>query len=348
MEKKYQVFVSSTYIDLLEERKEVTQALLELDCIPIGMELFPAADEDQWSFIKSVIDDCDYYLLILAGRYGSCSENGLSYTEMEYRYAIESGKPVIAFLHQEPETIPAKFTETDKEMQDKLSEFRGLAQKKLCKFWKTPTELSAVVGRSIVQLKKRSPATGWVKADLVPDEGASQEILRLKNEIEKLKDELSNQVGTGIDINELAQGEELFTFPFTAKAKHSWNEYAEAELQVTMSWNSIFSSLAPSMADESDERNLKSRLNQTVLKAEETNIDSQKHFSGYEQSAIVEGDIFETIIVQFRALGLIQKSTKNRSVKDKQTYWSLTDKGDALLVGLRAIKKMANRVARGV
>lgn len=340
MEKKYQVFVSSTYIDLLEERKEVTQALLELDCIPIGMELFPASDEDQWSFIKSVIDDCDYYLLILAGRYGSCSESGLSYTEMEYRYAIETGKPVIAFLHQEPETIAAKFSEKDKDMQDKLSDFRELAQKKLCKFWKTPTELSAVVGRSIVQLKKRSPAVGWVKADLVPDEGASQEILRLKNEIDKLKGELSAQVGTGIDLNELAQGEELFSFPFTAKAKHGWNEYEEAELQATISWNSIFASLAPSMADESDERNLRARLNQFVVKAEEKNINKQNNFSGYELSAIVEGDIFETVIVQFRALGLIQKSTKNRSVKDKQTYWSLTDKGDSLLVGLRAIKKI--------
>ncbi|MDO2436859.1 DUF4062 domain-containing protein [Aeromonas veronii] len=339
MEKKYQVFVSSTYIDLLDERKEVTQALLELDCIPIGMELFPASDEDQWSFIKSVIDDCDYYLLILAGRYGSCSESGLSYTEMEYRYAIETGKPVIAFLHQEPETIAAKFSEKDKDMQDKLSNFRMLAQKKLCKFWKTPTELSAVVGRSIVQLKKRSPATGWVKADLVPDEGASQEILRLKNEIDKLKGKLSAQVGTGIDIGELAQGEELFSFPFTAKAKHGWNDYVEAELQATISWNSIFASLAPSMADESDERNLKIRLNQTVVKIEEEKINKQKHFSGYELSAIVDGDVFETVIVQLRALGLIQKSTKNRSVKDKQTYWRLTDKGDSLLVGLRAIKK---------
>jgi hypothetical protein len=34
------------------------------------MELFPAADEDQWSLIIGVIDECDYYLLILGGRYG--------------------------------------------------------------------------------------------------------------------------------------------------------------------------------------------------------------------------------------------------------------------------------------
>ena len=80
MEKRYQVFVSSTYADLREERQRVIQALMEMDCIPSGMELFPAADEEQWHFIRKVIDDCDYYLLIIGGRYGLTPE-GLSYTE---------------------------------------------------------------------------------------------------------------------------------------------------------------------------------------------------------------------------------------------------------------------------
>jgi hypothetical protein len=41
MDRRYHVFVSSTYEDLREERREVMQALLALDCIPTGMELFP-------------------------------------------------------------------------------------------------------------------------------------------------------------------------------------------------------------------------------------------------------------------------------------------------------------------
>jgi Domain of unknown function (DUF4062) len=98
VDKRYQVFVSSTFLDLAEERKQVIQALLELDCIPYGMELFQASDDDQWTLIKRVIDDCDYYLVIIAGRYGSM-KGGVSYTEMEYDYAISQNKPVIAFLH---------------------------------------------------------------------------------------------------------------------------------------------------------------------------------------------------------------------------------------------------------
>ena len=64
MDKRYQVFVSSTYADLKEERSRVIQTIMELDCIPAGMEIFPAIDEEQFNFIKKIIDDCDYYLLI--------------------------------------------------------------------------------------------------------------------------------------------------------------------------------------------------------------------------------------------------------------------------------------------
>jgi hypothetical protein len=70
MNRRYQVFVSSTYEDLREERQEVMHALLELDCIPSGMELFPATSDDQWTLIRKVIDDCDYYVAIIGGRYG--------------------------------------------------------------------------------------------------------------------------------------------------------------------------------------------------------------------------------------------------------------------------------------
>ena len=120
MEKRYQVFVSSTFADLQDERKKVIQTLLELDCIPAGMELFPATDEDQFEFIKRIIDDCDYYLLIIGGRYGSVTSEGISYTELEYEYALESGLKVIALLHEKPEQIPNGKSEQNPELRIRL------------------------------------------------------------------------------------------------------------------------------------------------------------------------------------------------------------------------------------
>ena len=102
--------------------------------MPAGMELFPAANDDQWNWIKRVIDESDYYVVILAGRYGSVSQKtALSYTEMEYRYALEIGKPVIGFVHEDPKQLPAKYYEADPALREKLERFRELVQSKLCK-----------------------------------------------------------------------------------------------------------------------------------------------------------------------------------------------------------------------
>ena len=131
MDKRYQVFISSTYADLQEERQEVIQARLELDCIPAGMELFPAASEDQRTLIKKVIDDSDFYMVIIAGRYGSLGPDGLSYTEMEYRYALDSGKPIIGFVHRSLGDLAASRSESTDEGKAKLGAFRDLVQKPL-------------------------------------------------------------------------------------------------------------------------------------------------------------------------------------------------------------------------
>ena len=137
MEQRYQVFVGSTFRDLEAERQEVLHALLELDCIPSGMELFPAANETQWNLIKRVIDACNYYVLILGGRYGSIGPDGIGYTEMEYRYALKTSKPVVAFLHRNPGKIIADNSETSAEGKQNLHAFRELVEKKLCKHWES-------------------------------------------------------------------------------------------------------------------------------------------------------------------------------------------------------------------
>lgn len=189
MRKRYQVFVSSTYTDLRRERQEVMQALLELDCFPAGMELFPAADDDKWTVIKRKIDDCDYYIVILAGRYGSLGPDGKSFTQLEYEYAVSRGKPVIAFLHKDPRKLPAENTESEPEQEKKLNDFRRRVEEKAVRYWTTPEGLGSVVSRSLYKLIEEKPAPGWVKADSVASQEATQEILDLKRQVEELQHE---------------------------------------------------------------------------------------------------------------------------------------------------------------
>lgn len=88
------------------------EAIIELNCFSAGMEMFPATDTEQFEYIKSIIDDSDYYVVVIAGKYGSISEDGISYTEKEFDYAITKGIPVLTFVKREIESLPANKIES--------------------------------------------------------------------------------------------------------------------------------------------------------------------------------------------------------------------------------------------
>lgn len=181
MEKKYQVFVSSTYEDLKEERKSITQALLESNCIPSGMELFPASNKKSWDIIKRVIDESDYYLLVIAGKYGSTKKNSkgieVGYTEMEYNYAKRKKKPIIAFVHSDVDNIISKKVEKTEKGKELLEQFKNkvLKSQKQVSFWNDTGTLISAIKTSIQELIKSTPATGWIKVDSVNEQYFGEE-----------------------------------------------------------------------------------------------------------------------------------------------------------------------------
>jgi hypothetical protein len=337
MEKKYQVFISSTYNDLLEERSEVMQALLELDCIPVGMELFPAADDDQWTLIKRLIDDCDYYVLIVAGRYGTIHPNqGTSYTQMEYEYAVKQNIPVIAFLHKNPDNIASGKTDNNIESKGKLDIFKARVSEKLCKYWETPAELGGVVSRSLVKLIKEKPRAGWVKSTYVPDEDTNKTMLDLRKQIDNLEEELKKRnIKLETDDEMLAQGDDVFFLSGTAKRWNMQSSTKDEPFKVATTWNDFFSILSPLMVHEISEYDIRATIKKYVIKTLYPGFTETMYLQGVEIE--INEDVFQTIKIQLRALDLIAPSNKKRSVKDTDTYWTLTDKGDNLMVQLRAI-----------
>lgn len=162
--KKYQVFVSSTYTDLKNERMAVMQCLLDNDCIPVGMEQFAASNMSQMEYIKRMLDDCDYYILILAGRYGSLDRDGIGFTEKEYDYALSKKIPIMSFLHDNIENLPVAAFERDEEGKKRLLAFRDkVSREKMVKFYANIGDLKAAVVTSINKCKQDYPAVGWVR-----------------------------------------------------------------------------------------------------------------------------------------------------------------------------------------
>lgn len=351
MDIKYQVFVSSTFKDLVDERQEVIQALLELDCIPVGMELFPAADDDQWTLIQRLIDDCDYYILIIGGRYGSLNDKGISYTQMEYEYAVSKEIPVLSFLHKKPELITIGKSDNNPELQKKLETFKELAQKKVCKYYETSVELGSIVSRSLVKQIKDKPRTGWIKADNFLNEESAKELIDLRLQVDTFKRQLfSSDIKAPKGTEDLSQGDDFFKIDFSHRS--DWDQFGSVysgsnkAKQIELTWNQIFAVISPLLIDEAKELSLTSPINDLITKTHKENERKEAEKSNTKLSPsflsknyALTKEAFHTIIIQFKALGLITMSDKKRSIKDNGKYWTLTFYGENLMTKLRSIKR---------
>lgn len=322
MNKKYQVFVSSTFEDLQEERKKVMEALLQMNCFPVGMEYFNASDESQWDVIKSLIDECDYYVLIVAGRYGSIEEStGKSYTQKEYEYALSINIPTIAFLYKDDSSLPRAKTEIDPMICSKLELFKNDVKKHLCKFWESSDQLASQVVLSLNSLIHTKPRIGWVKGDVTVSSEASAEILKLRNEIDDLNKKLQEvEIRQPVGTEDLSQGDDVIILSYFTDIGDSEEE--------RISWNDLLSLLGPHMLVESSEEDLKNALDEHF-----------RFYIGYNRTWLIVEEDFRRVIVQMLALGLIQESTRTHSTSDKNIYWTLTPWGRNLLLRLKAIRR---------
>ena len=165
-DKKYQIFVSSTYTDLIKAREEVIKVILSLYQIPIGMEMFSADNDEQWSIIKSTIDNSDYYLLIIGHRYGSVTREDISYTEKEFDYAKQNNIPVIAFVRDRNHPTKPNERDSDPVKTKKLESFvEKVLANSMCDFWQHENELGQKVAIALTKIFFKTPRTGWIRSD---------------------------------------------------------------------------------------------------------------------------------------------------------------------------------------
>ncbi|WP_281823859.1 DUF4062 domain-containing protein [Jannaschia rubra] len=192
-DKRYSVFISSTFEDLKAERQAVQDVIISAGDFPVQMESFPAADEGQFEFIKSLIDECDYYVLIVAGRYGAVADEGISYTEQEYNHAISKGIPVLVMLHGDRGSIPVNKSEDSQEGKRRLNAFIATVEKnRLRKNWTTTDALKLAVREALDHAKATKPAVGWVRGDTTASLEALEELNQIRKENLRFRDEIGS------------------------------------------------------------------------------------------------------------------------------------------------------------
>ncbi|AUZ80322.1 DUF4062 domain-containing protein [Aeromonas sp. ASNIH1] len=334
MNKRYQVFVSSTYADLQDERAKVIQTLMEMDCIPAGMELFPAMDEEQFEFIKKIIDDCDYYLLILGARYGSISvDDGLSYTEKEYNYAKDKGMKIIALVHGEPDQLPVAKTDRNPELYEKLVKFRNeVCTNRLVKFWKSAIELPSLVALNLPKTIKAYPAVGWVRGNTTTSSEVLEELRLVKNENDELNkkiQELNQLLGSysSVDIPDLAGLDQ--SIKITGHYRRAGKNY-EDSWECVNTIGELYSLISPSIMNTPSDTNARLLIKNCIL--ESLNIRNVFTSSINEQN-------FHTLKIQLEALGLIKIKQGRTKDGGLALFWHMTEKGKKLMIELRVIRK---------
>lgn len=215
--KKFQIFISSTYEDLKDERNEVFHTIYAMHHIPAGMEYFNAADETSWNIIKGVIDESDFYVIILGHRYGSMDSEGIGYTEKEYNYANSKKIPILSFVRDRNHPVSPQFIDTGNS-KDKLEKFIDKIKERQCSFWTTKEDLCNKISVSFFQAIENHDRPGWVRgmgdlvrltdniknqraaelADIATDKQISYALI--ENNIRNLKEILKQSVYKNSDI----------------------------------------------------------------------------------------------------------------------------------------------------
>lgn len=288
---KYQVFISSTYTDLIKERKQVLDVLLMADCIPAGMESFVATDDEQFNVIKKVIDLCDYYILILGKRYGSINDaTGLSYTEMEYNYAIEKEIPVLVFALDESAELESDKVETDDIARGKLAQFRIKAMNnRLANIWSNPTDLMGKVAISIMRAKSEISRPGWHRGSAVAQTQLMEELIVLRRENDDLKVKLQQYetAAPSKDLSELFYGKEIILH-YTERVYIITDDYRIDKKTNTTTLDELFKFISLRLTGVKTENDLIDAINAFQPGYDVYAQDALKAKNKYEQLHLIE------------------------------------------------------------
>lgn len=315
MDKKYQIFISSTYEDLRTERDQAIKAVLEMGHIPVGMEMFSAADEEQWQIIARQIEATDYYIVIVGHRYGSETSEGISYTEKEYDYAKSCGVPTLGFIIDEKAAWPANRIEKTAKKKKKLGAFKQKVKSKLVQFWSSKDDLHGKISISLVKTMNTNPRIGWSRADEAVGPDITKELSRLSSENSFLRDEsvklISKQKDAVDEVRKVVNilNENGRTFRIRSDASfHNATSHTRTLLQ-------MFLAAAPNLILENTSEGIAKNVAHSIV-----GIKYHRYWPFGKVNT-------EHLIADFAALDLVEPSKKKHPVSDKNSYWSLTRLG---------------------
>ena len=326
MKKKYQIFISSTFKDLKNERELVIKSILEMGHIPVGMEMFSAGDTQQWRLIQTQIDDCDYYVVISAFMYGTL-DGEISYTEKEYDYAVSKGIPILGFVINDGVNWPAKNFDKTEDKIKKLNDFKEKIKNRIVSFWDDKNDLYAKVSISLMKQFNTNPRIGWIKSSEQMGPEVLKEVSRLSNENSKLRNDIQ-EYDLQIENEKKAEFDKTLQtlrhnkreISFLYQYQNKWSDHTDFSLL------QIFNLLAPDLMIEASTEKCRYYLGFMLKPNKEKEINST---NSTPKNRIKE------ILADLNVLEIIEPSKRKHILSDKNEYWTLTTEGKKLFKEVR-------------
>lgn len=261
LDTRYQIFISTSGRDMQPERMVLSQTLVGMGFFAWGLEHRTPLTT---TLARRQIDECDYVILLLGSQYGEQAISGVSYLSLEYEYALSQAKPIIVFMHEQPENREIDLQETHPQLKDKFLAFRKklLHEAEHIFYFKTPRELELAVRLNIPLMIEQYGGGGWVPAHQAHQ--LEDKIKLLRSKILQLEQRL---IEPSTQLNEVAP-QDIFAFEYQIQAFQDGN-FKELKRQRQMTWSQLLSVLAKrfetAMPEESFAACLNEYLNQAGL-----------------------------------------------------------------------------------
>lgn len=258
LDKRYQVFISTSGAEIQPERIILSQTLVGMGFFSWGLEQRTPLNT---AFARRQIDDCDYVVILLGSQYGEQSVSGVGYMHLEYIYAVTKQKPIIVFMHEDPASRDPSLHDTKPELQEKFKEFRQLLQQEADQVfcYRTLRDLEMAVRLNMPQMLERYPVSGWVRPQNT--QALHDEIDQLKAKVAQLeRDGGTREVDPFLSLPKVSM-HEVFSFEYRMHAYQDGN-FKELKVQKRLTWAQLLAILGSTFINPTPEEFFSKRMNE--------------------------------------------------------------------------------------
>ena len=324
LDKRYQVFISTSGNEMQPERIVLSQTLVGMGFFSWGLEQRTPLST---AFARRQIDDCDYVVILLGSQYGEQSVSGVGYMHLEYIYAVTKQKPIIVFMHEEPLSRDLSLQDQKPELREKFLEFRKVLQQEADQIfsYRSMRDLEMAVRLNMPQMLERYPVAGWVRpqnTQLLHDE-----VDRLKAKIEQLETEGGKrELDPFLSLPKVLM-HDLFTFEYRMHAYQDGN-FKELKIQKKLTWAQLLNILGTVFIHPTPEeyfsKSINEYLNETGL--EDARVEMPRAHAVARAQINIRA--LYNIKMQMRQNDWITQSGRDER---QRMLWQLTAKGHKVL-----------------